>query len=68
MKNRTKIIYDDGQAKSFEEKLDKPDLKDMLAQLYQPGRSQEPFRPDYDPGRFRVNAFFNADLRGFGRK
>lgn len=60
MKNRTKIIYDDGQTKDFEEKLDKPDLKDMLAKLYQPGRSQEPFRPDYDPGRFRVNAFFNA--------
>jgi hypothetical protein len=64
MKNRTKIIYDDGQAKGFEERLDKPDLKDMLAQLYQPGRSQEPFRPDYDPGRFRVNAFFKAVYGG----
>jgi hypothetical protein len=60
VKNRQKIIYDDGLVKSFEEKLDKPDLKDMLAQLYRPGRSQEPFRPDYDPGRFRVDAFFQA--------
>ncbi len=26
MKNRAKIIYDDGRAKGFAEKLDKPDL------------------------------------------
>ena len=60
MKNRIKILYDDGLVKSFDEKLNKPDVKDMLAQLYRPGRSQEPFRPDYDPGRFRVDAFFTA--------
>lgn len=60
MKNRTKIIYDDGMVKGFEEKLDRPDLKDMLGQIYRPGGAWEPFRPDYDPGRFRVDAFFNA--------
>ena len=60
MKNRIKILYDDGLVKSFDEKLNKPDVKDMLAQLYRPGRSQGTFRPDYDPGRFRVNAFFGA--------
>lgn len=60
MKNRTKIIYDDGRSKSFEEKLNEPDLKDMLDQLYRTGRDREPFRPDYDPGRFRVDAFFKA--------
>ena len=64
LKNGQKIIYDDGLAKNFEEKLDKPDLKDMLAQLYRPGRSQEPFRSDYDPGRFRVNAFFKSVYGG----
>ena len=64
IRNHIKIIYDDGQVKSFEGKLDKADLKDMLAQLYQPGSSQEPFRPDYDPGRFRVNAFFKAVYGG----
>jgi len=68
LKNQTKIVYDDGQVKSFEEKLDKPDLKDMLAQLYQPGSSQEHFRPDYDPGRFRVNAFFKAVYGGSSKE
>jgi hypothetical protein len=60
MKNQVKILYDDGLVKSFDEKLTRPDVKDMLAQLYRPGRSQEPFRPDHDPGRFRVDAFFTA--------
>jgi hypothetical protein len=60
MKNRAKILYDDGLVKSFDDKLKRPDLKDMLAQLYRPGRSQEPFRLDYDPGRFRVDAWFTA--------
>lgn len=60
MKNHAKIIYEAGRSKDFEEKLNKPDLKDMLDQLYQPGKDQEPFRPDYDPGRFRVDPFFKA--------
>jgi len=60
MKNRLKILYDDGRVKSFEEKLNKPDVQDMLAQLYRPGKSREPFRSDYDPGRFRVDAWFEA--------
>jgi hypothetical protein len=60
MKNRVKVLYDDGLPKSFDNKLQRPDLKDMLAQLYPPGRSLGPFRPDYDPGRFRVDAWFSA--------
>ena len=60
MKNQPKILYDDGLVKSFEDRLQRPDLKDMLAQIYRPGRGQELFRPDYDPGRFRVDAFFSA--------
>jgi hypothetical protein len=60
MKNRQKILYDDGLAKSFADRLKRPDLKDMLAQVYRPGRDREPFRPDYDPGRFRVDALFSA--------
>jgi hypothetical protein len=60
MRDGAKIIYDDGRRKTFAEKLNKPDLKDMLSQLYRPGAMQEPFRPDYDPGRFRVDAFFKT--------
>jgi hypothetical protein len=60
IKNQVKILYDDGLAKSFDEKLQRPDVKDMLAQIYRPGGGPEPYRPDYDPGRFRVDAFFKA--------
>jgi hypothetical protein len=64
MKNQQKLLYDDGLVKSFEDKLQRPDLKDMLAQVYRPGRAPEPFRPDYDPGRFRVDALFSAVYGG----
>jgi hypothetical protein len=60
LKNQPKLLYDDGLVKSFEDQLKRPDLKDMLAQVYRPGRDREPFRPDYDPGRFRVDALFSA--------
>lgn len=60
MKSGAPIIYDDGLVKGFEAKLDRPDLKDMLDQLYRPGVIREPFRPDADPGRFRVEALFKA--------
>jgi D-alanyl-D-alanine carboxypeptidase len=60
MKNGPKLLYDDGLVKSFADKLQRPDLEDMLAQVYRPGRVQEPFRPDYDPGRFRVDGLFSA--------
>jgi len=60
MKNQTKILYDDGLVKSFEDKLKRPDLKDMLAQVYRPGRDRGPFRPNFDPGRFRVDGLFSA--------
>ena len=46
-------------------KLNRPDVKDMLAQVYRPGRSQEPFRPDYDPGRFPGRCLVFGGLRGF---
>lgn len=59
MRNGVKIIYEDSRPKNFEEKLAAPDLQDMLSQLYRPGGKQEAFRPDYDPGRFRVTAFFS---------
>ena len=33
MKDNVRILYDDGKVKSFEEKLDHPDLEDMLSQV-----------------------------------
>jgi hypothetical protein len=60
MKDQTKLIYNDHQSKSFEQRLEKPDVKDMLGQLYRPGEDRGPFRPDHDPGRFRIDPFFKA--------
>jgi hypothetical protein len=60
MQDGQKIVYDDGRHKNFEEKLDHPDLEDMLSQPYRPGRSGLKVFPDEDPGRIRVEAFFNA--------
>jgi len=54
------IPYDDGRPKGPEEKLADPDLEDMLAQPYQPGRPTLPPAPVQDPGRIRVTAFFQA--------
>ena len=54
------IVYNDGRTKSFEEKLNHPDLEDMLSQLYLPGKPKAETPPDFDPGRIRVEAFFNA--------
>jgi hypothetical protein len=59
VKDNVRILYDDGQVKSFEAKLDHPDLEDMLSQVYPAGEFQK-YKVDYDPGRFRVTALFNA--------
>lgn len=60
MQDGQKLVYDDGRVKSFEEKLRQPDLKDMLSQIYKPGKPTSGAAPDHDPGRIRVEAFFNA--------
>jgi hypothetical protein len=60
MQDGRKIVYDDGRPKSFEEKLARPDLEDMLSQPYHPGRPGLKVLPDQDPGRIRVEAFFEA--------
>lgn len=59
LKNKAVLPYDDGRMKSFEERLAHPDLEDMLAQPYRPGPPGPNPRPDYDPGRFRVEPFFD---------
>lgn len=60
MTDGQKIIYDDGRTKSFEEKLSHPDLEDMLSQPYTMGKLTTLTAVDHDPGRIRVEAFFNA--------
>ena len=52
----TRMVYDDGRDKSFEQKLDDADAEDMFAFVYD--RSAE--QPDYlqDAGRSRCEALF----------
>ena len=60
MKNRARIPWNEGE-KSLEERLEKPDLRSMLAQAY-PCYSPSDARPSVgqDPGRVRHQEFFEA--------
>lgn len=60
MADGQKILYDDGRVKSFAEKLADPDLEDMLSQAYPLGKPTAAPPPDHDPGRIRVEPFFQA--------
>ena len=60
MQDGQKLVYDDSRTKSFDEKLNHPDLEDMLSQLYRPGKPTAETPLDHDPGRIRVEAFLNA--------
>ncbi len=60
MRDGTRIVYDDGKKKSFERKLKDPDLEDTLAQVYDPGPVRRGVPVNFDPGRFRVDAFLKA--------
>lgn len=54
MKSGKKIIYDDKRAKGFEEKLNNPDLQDMLEQVYPLEPIEKVLDKNFDPGRIRV--------------
>lgn len=59
-KDGTRMPIDDGRgAKSFEQWLASPDLKDMLKLPYPEGDAPPPASPEADPGRARNAAFFN---------
>jgi hypothetical protein len=53
------MLYDDGKIKSHDEKLDNPDLEDMLSQEYKAGRDWDsPPAENFEPGRIRYEPFF----------
>lgn len=60
MSDGTRILYDDRKQKGFEEKLNNPDLEDMMAQSYTLGKVSGAIPDDQDPGRFRIQSFFKA--------
>jgi hypothetical protein len=55
-----KFIYDDGLTKTFEQRLDNPDIKDMFYQTYPLANPTDRLPRDFDPGRYRVDRFFMA--------
>jgi peptidoglycan LD-endopeptidase CwlK len=58
-KDGTKMIYDDGKQKDFEDMLDNASLKDQMSQEYIMGEDFENPPPEnFDPGRIRNEAFF----------
>lgn len=55
-----RLAYDDGRAKSPEELLDHPDIKDMLAEPYALGPVTAEPAQGFSPGRRRVEPLFLA--------
>jgi hypothetical protein len=54
------IPYDDGRAKTFDEKLASPDVEDTFSIRYPTGPIAPVTRQDDDPGRIRVDEIFAA--------
>ena len=59
MKSGKKIIYDDKKQKNHEEKLESPDLQDMLEQNYPLEKGTEIMDKTFDPGRARHYELLN---------
>lgn len=59
-KDKTVMQYDDGiQNKTHDEKLDSPDLEDMMSQKYEEGNNwNSPPAENFEPGRIRYEPFF----------
>jgi hypothetical protein len=57
--NGESIPYDDGRSKSFEERLERPDLQDTMSEPYAASPSVPP-GPNSDPGRVRYAPLFDA--------
>lgn len=59
--NGQRIPWDDGKAdKAFVDLLERPDLEDTVAQRYRPGRDFPVPARNFEPGRWRNDAFLKA--------
>jgi hypothetical protein len=56
----TRIPWDDGRAKTGDERLDQPDVEDAFAQPYRPGPVEPVTTPSEDPGRVRLDPVLRA--------
>jgi hypothetical protein len=58
--NGTRIVFDDHKTKSFHERLDTPDVKDIFFIPYRAGAIRPVETENDDPGRIRVEALLDA--------
>lgn len=58
--NGTALTYDDGKEKTFDQKLDAPDLEDTFSQVYPLANPTDRLPENFDPGRFRIEPMFMA--------
>lgn len=58
LRSGRRLLFDDGIVKTFEERLERPDLEDVFATRYPRGRAVAVTAPNGDPGRTRVDALF----------
>lgn len=56
----THIPYDDGKNKSFQERLDAPDIEDLFHDRYATGPIAAVSTADFDPGRYRIESLLKA--------
>jgi peptidoglycan LD-endopeptidase CwlK len=64
-KDGTKMLYDDGRKKTFDEMLDDADLEDQMSQEYVMGDDfEKPPAENFDPGRIRNEEFFKKMYGG----
>ena len=56
--DNSSILYEDGKSKSHKELLENADIEDMFKQPYSIGSITKPISKNYDPGRYRNEAFF----------
>jgi hypothetical protein len=61
-----RVPFDDGKDKTFEQRLDAPDLKDIFLIPYRPGPIRAVETENDDPGRVRVEAILAATYGGAG--
>ncbi|WMJ82425.1 M15 family metallopeptidase [Clostridium sp. MB40-C1] len=54
MNSGNKIMYDDKREKKFDEKVNNPDIQDMMEQLYPLSDIKNLMDSDYNPGRIRT--------------
>ncbi|WP_315111792.1 M15 family metallopeptidase [Clostridium intestinale] len=59
MKSGKKVLYDDKRNKTHDDKLQDPDLQDMMEQIYPLEMPKEIMKKDFDPGRARSYEIFN---------